>query len=43
MFLLSDIKSIRAGLENKNEAVKEKVHVLQVRTPDLIYLNFILI
>merc|ERR1712066_195279 len=28
MFLLSDIKSVRAGLDKKNEAVKEKIHTL---------------
>lgn len=28
MFLLSDIQTVRAGLDRKNEAVKEKVHTL---------------
>ena len=28
MFLLSDIKSVRSGLDKKNEAVKEKIHTL---------------
>ena len=28
MFLLSDIKAVRAGLDKKNEAVKEKIHTL---------------
>ena len=28
MFLLSDIKTVRAGLDKKNEAVKEKIHTL---------------
>lgn len=28
MFLLSDIKAVRSGLDKKNEAVKEKIHTL---------------
>lgn len=28
MFLLSDIATVRTGLDNKTEALKEKIHVL---------------
>ena len=28
MFLLSDIKTVRAGLDKKSEGYKEKIHIL---------------
>ena len=28
MFLLSDIKTVRSGLDNKSEGYKEKIHIL---------------
>ena len=28
MFLLSDIGTVRSGLDNKTEGLKEKIHVL---------------
>eukprot|EP00090_Calanus_glacialis_P006088 TRINITY_DN1477_c0_g1_i1.p1 TRINITY_DN1477_c0_g1~~TRINITY_DN1477_c0_g1_i1.p1 ORF type:complete len:123 (-),score=52.54 TRINITY_DN1477_c0_g1_i1:215-583(-) len=28
MFLLSDIKAVRSGLDNKSEGYKEKIHIL---------------